>query len=98
MLIIGCGDIGLRIARRRDAGSVRHGVMKPRYSPGSSIWASIRPWLFLRPESGPPRLIYLSTSGVYGDHRGGWVTEASPVKPLTKRASRRLSAERQLQD
>ncbi len=44
----------------------------------------------------PRRLVYLSTSGVYGDCGGAWVTEARPVHPQTERALRRVDAERQI--
>lgn len=37
---------------------------------------------------------YLSTTGVYGDHGGGWVDEATPVAPNTERGARRAEAER----
>ena len=40
------------------------------------------------------RLIYISTTGVYGDHRGGKVSEATPVNPQSERAQRRVDAER----
>ncbi|MDZ4867137.1 MAG: SDR family oxidoreductase [Alphaproteobacteria bacterium] len=36
---------------------------------------------------------YLSTTGVYGDHQGGWVDEATPVTPSNERAKRRIAAE-----
>jgi len=36
---------------------------------------------------------YLSTTGVYGDHQGGWVDEDTPLKPSTKRGQMRVSAE-----
>ncbi|GER01741.1 NAD(P)-dependent oxidoreductase [Iodidimonas gelatinilytica] len=36
---------------------------------------------------------YLSTSGVYGDHGGGWVDETTPPAPISRRAVRRLMAE-----
>jgi hypothetical protein len=36
---------------------------------------------------------YLSTTGVYGDHGGGWVDESTPRAPLTERARRRVEAE-----
>ena len=36
---------------------------------------------------------YLSATGVYGDHGGGWVTEESPLTPNTGRGARRLAAE-----
>ena len=38
---------------------------------------------------------YLSTTGVYGDHRGGWVDENTPLKPTTERGIKRVLAERQ---
>lgn len=39
-------------------------------------------------------LAYLSTTGVYGDHQGGWVdAQSTPVTPLTERARRRVAAE-----
>ena len=38
---------------------------------------------------------YLSTTGVYGDHRGGWVDENTPLKPTTERGIKRLLAEQQ---
>lgn len=36
---------------------------------------------------------YLSTTGVYGDHEGDWVTEDSPLEPSTERGQRRVVAE-----
>ena len=36
---------------------------------------------------------YLSTTGVYGDAKGGWVDESSPLKPATKRGQMRVAAE-----
>ncbi|WP_166417373.1 SDR family oxidoreductase [Cochlodiniinecator piscidefendens] len=36
---------------------------------------------------------YLSTTGVYGDHQGGWVDEMTPLVPSTKRGQLRLEAE-----
>jgi len=38
-------------------------------------------------------LAYLSTTGVYGDHKGGWVGENTPLTPGTKRGKMRLEAE-----
>ena len=38
---------------------------------------------------------YLSTTGVYGDHDGGWVDEDSPLTPATKRGQLRVMAETQ---
>lgn len=44
----------------------------------------------------PARFIYISTSGVYGDCRGAWVTEETPANPQTGRSRRRWSAEQAL--
>ena len=41
----------------------------------------------------PGTLVYGSTSGVYGDQQGRWVSEATPVQPPTPRAGRRVDAE-----
>ena len=46
-----------------------------------------------RPES---RMVYMSTTGVYGDRAGGWVSETTPVQPTTPRARRRVDAEQQI--
>ncbi|MBI3445336.1 MAG: SDR family oxidoreductase [Magnetospirillum sp.] len=43
----------------------------------------------------PGWLGYLSTTGVYGDHGGGWVDEATPANPSLDRSRRRLAAETQ---
>lgn len=37
---------------------------------------------------------YLSTTGVYGDHKGGWVDETTPVHPNNERLKRRVEAEK----
>lgn len=44
----------------------------------------------------PHRLLYISTSGVYGDWGGKWVREHYPVNPHNDRAWRRLDAENQI--
>ncbi len=44
----------------------------------------------------PHKIVYISTSGVYGDHQGGWVDEDTPPNPQTARARARLDAESQL--
>ncbi|MBY0137604.1 SDR family oxidoreductase [Paracoccus yeei] len=41
----------------------------------------------------PAWLGYLSTTGVYGDHRGGWVDEDTPLTPSTRRGHERVQAE-----
>jgi nucleoside-diphosphate-sugar epimerase len=44
----------------------------------------------------PRRVVYVSTSGVYGDCRGARVDESAPLAPQTPRARRRVDAERRL--
>ena len=44
----------------------------------------------------PQRLVYISTSGVYGDCEGRLVDETQALNPQTERALRRVDAERQL--
>lgn len=46
----------------------------------------------------PAWLGYLSTTGVYGDHQGGWVTEDTPLVPSTKRGEARVAAEAEWMD
>jgi nucleoside-diphosphate-sugar epimerase len=43
------------------------------------------------------RIVYISTSGVYGNCDGAWVNEDRPVNPGTERARRRVDAESRLQ-
>lgn len=38
---------------------------------------------------------YLSTTGVYGDRDGAWVSEETPIRPTTIRGTRRAKAEHQ---
>jgi len=45
----------------------------------------------------PERIVYISTSGVYGDCGGVLVDETRAVNPQTARARRRVDAERQLE-
>jgi len=40
---------------------------------------------------------YLSTTGVYGNHDGGWVDETTPLTPGTRRGRHRVLAESQWQ-
>ncbi|HHS83592.1 MAG TPA: SDR family oxidoreductase, partial [Gammaproteobacteria bacterium] len=54
-------------------------------------------WLnSLTSENFPQKIIYISTTGVYGDQRGAWVDENTPPQPQTARAKRRLDAEQKL--
>lgn len=46
----------------------------------------------------PRSLVYISTSGVYGDHQGAHIAETAPLRTASPRARRRLAAERLLRD
>ena len=49
-----------------------------------------------RGRSLPQRVVYISTSGIYGDCGGVLVDETRPAHPMTDRAMRRVDAERVL--
>lgn len=46
----------------------------------------------------PQRLVYISTTGVYGDCGGAEIDETHPCRALSARAQRRVDAERRLRD
>ena len=137
LLIVGCGDVGLRVARligkrvrvialTSSAGRIgelrSQGVAPvtgnlderatlarlagvatrvvhlapPTSEPGDSWWRDMRTVALLRAlrrRLPPTSLVYGSTSGVYGDYSGQWVSEAMPARPSTPRAQRRADAE-----
>ncbi len=43
--------------------------------------------------SPPNRIVYISTTGVYGDAKGAWVDEKSEINPLSRNAKNRVVAE-----
>lgn len=136
ILIIGCGDVGLRVADQlpprvrvialtsspqRVPELRRHGVTplqgnldKPQSlarlaglathvlhlaPPAGEGWQDPRTQALLRKLRGralPNRLVYSSTSGVYGDCGGAWVSEVRPLGASTQRAQRRVHAESQV--
>ena len=53
--------------------------------------------LALERRDAPRRVVYLSTSGVYGDCGGALVDEARPPNPRTPRGRRRADAEMHLE-
>jgi nucleoside-diphosphate-sugar epimerase len=87
---------------------------KPGQSAGSAVWAASHVLISVPPDGlGDPVLRhhaediaqsraewigYLSTIGVYGDHRGAWVDELTPTAPLSERSRRRAHAEQQWLD
>ncbi|WP_045227000.1 SDR family oxidoreductase [Methyloterricola oryzae] len=57
----------------------------------SALLASINPPHY------PMKLVYISTSGVYGDCQGAWIDETHPLNAKSERARRRVAAEELLQ-
>ena len=136
-MIIGCGDVGLRLARvlkgRRRIyaltrshdrfallraagvmpvpgdldhpqslariGGLAHDVVHLAPPPSSGISDSRTTNLITALAKGgslPQRLVYISTSGVYGDCGGAIVDETRRTHPASDRAKRRTDAERQV--
>ena len=136
LLIVGCGDVGLRVARLvakrwrvlaltssagrvealRAAGVVplRGDLDRPETlarlagladavlhlaPPAPSGAQDMRTAHLVRALARSPRLrrlVYGSTSGVYGDAGGAWIDETRPARPATDRARRRVDAEQRL--
>ena len=133
LLIVGCGDIGLRVAallrgrwrllaltsdpnrvaRLREAGIVpllgnldqaatlrrlaglADAVLHLAPPPGDGTTdPRTRALLQALAQRGRlARMVYASTSGVYGDCGGAWVDETRALRPQTARAQRRVDAE-----
>jgi nucleoside-diphosphate-sugar epimerase len=139
VLIVGCGDVGVRVARllqarggkvaalaRTDAATARLRGFGISPVPGdldepaslASLPVAGKLLFYLAPPPGggsadtrmrnfcaavdleraPAKVVYVSTSGVYGDCGGAWVTEETPPNPQTSRAQRRLDAETALRE
>lgn len=131
-LIVGCGDTGLRVARRlRECGQTVCAVVRSIESRDALAAEGLASsaldldaeitlpeadqvlWFAPPPERGstdprirrwlsglthePRRIVYISTSGVYGDCQGRWIDETEPCHPKTDRGRRRLDAELALQ-
>ena len=146
LLIIGCGDVGMRVARdafarggtskgiklmalNRSADkitSLRQQGVQPLYgdldaaktlsrfaglathvlylAPPAAESSEDQAWWrdrrmermvqALSRRSLPASFVYASTSGVYGDCRGQWISETRSVAPATPRGQRRANAER----
>lgn len=45
-------------------------------------------------ENPPKQLVYTSSTGVYGDHDGGWVDESTLIEPTTEKTRVLVNAER----
>lgn len=136
VLIVGCGDVGLRVARqlvprvqllaltstaarvpemralgiRALVGNLDRPATIARLSglatrvihlapPPSEGWSDTRTHTLvrsLRLRQSPVCTVYGSTSGVYGDCSGDWVSETRTVDPHTPRAHRRVDAENRM--
>ena len=138
VLIVGCGDVGRRVAlAERAAGAVVtalarstasaaqlealglqvvHGDLDRPESLAALPTASALIYYFAPPpatgdrdlrlcnflnaiaaQTLPERVVLISTSGVYGDCQGDWVSEDRTPHPDSDRGRRRVDAERQLQ-
>ena len=64
--------------------------------PRGSADSRLRRWLDSTPQL--ERLVYISTSGVYGDCDGRWIDEDESLKPQSDRGKRRLDAETALRE
>ncbi len=136
LLIVGCGDVGLRVLRLL---APRWRVLALTSTPGRApllrslgavpvpgnlddaaslrrVGALADAVLHLAPPPGQGptdprtrallralavggrvrRVVYASTSGVYGDRHGAWLDETAAVQPTTDRARRRVDAEAQV--
>ncbi|MDZ4202989.1 MAG: SDR family oxidoreductase [Gallionella sp.] len=92
-----CGDLDERASLLRIAGigqTVLH--LAPPPNRGGQDGRTRNLLAVLSRAFAPQRLIYLSTSGVYGDCAGERIDETRPVNPQTARAQRRLDAEKQI--
>lgn len=138
IFIVGCGDVGLRVAERwKKQGVMLSALARSSESAACLFQQGITPitgdldaaetlqnlplsgaWIYYfapPPLSGvvdsrmqafistlqsaktaPLGVVYISTSGVYGDCQGAWVDEDAALAPVTDRSKRRLDAEQQL--
>lgn len=136
ILIVGCGDVGLRVGRRLRGRAKVYGLVRNPARAEELRAAGIVPvpgdlddrrslvrlagladWVLhfapppaegetdprtrrliaaLSLSSLPRGLVYVSTSGVFGDCRGEEVAETRPARPHNARAKRRWDAERHL--
>jgi nucleoside-diphosphate-sugar epimerase len=139
VFIVGCGDIGRRVARlyREKGASVSALIRSPEKAAAlealgirtmvadlddpttlTGLTTAGATLFYLAPPPGgghqdprvrnfcaaivtgaePARVIYMSTSGVYGDCGDTVVTEETPARPQTARGKRRLDAETVFQE
>lgn len=91
------GDLDERRSLRRLAGLAQVVLhLAPPEGPGARDGRTRNLLATLAQGTLPTRLVYISTSGVYGDCAGAWVSETQPLRAQTRRAMLRISAERQI--
>lgn len=91
------GDLDHRASLRRLAGlasHILHCAPPPGHGQGDTRTANLLAALAAR--SLPRHLVYISTTGVYGDCGGARVDESHPSQPQSTRAQRRQAAEQGL--
>jgi nucleoside-diphosphate-sugar epimerase len=95
---IGAPKVVTRLAGGGSHTTARRGttesVIVPERPPRAAWHRRWQPGMLRQPS--PVRIVYMSTTGVYGDCDGALVDETRPVRPVNARAVRRASAERQL--
>jgi nucleoside-diphosphate-sugar epimerase len=102
VLILGCGYTGQRVAARflaRGAnviGTHRDSDIRQAVTPGVLVLHSVPPPANVLDALGdaPSRVVYLSTTGVYGSAQ--FVDENTPVDPSSERARLRLAEEQRV--
>ncbi|HEV3104983.1 MAG TPA: NAD-dependent epimerase/dehydratase family protein [Trinickia sp.] len=88
----------IRAARPSLAAATRRSKRRVRRLLASSdkTYIVTEPPVAAGPARSPVRLVYASTTGVYGDCGGALIDETRPVHPTNARAKRRVAAERLL--
>jgi nucleoside-diphosphate-sugar epimerase len=89
-------DLDLPRARARLRGIAANILVLAPASREGDRDARSRRLLALLAGGGRRRMVYVSTSGVYGDRAGAWTDETVTPRPSTDRARRRLDAENRL--
>ena len=94
------GDLGLLESLNGDLSAHCKGADVYYFAPPPSV-GSTDPYIqnflvVLTAKNLPAKFVLISTTAVYGDCQGKWITEEQPVNPQTDRGLRRLDAENTL--
>ncbi len=88
------GDLDQGPSLKRLAGWAQRVVhLAPPPGEGLNDPRTVRLLQALSARTRPAQLVYVSTTGVYGDAQGEWVRETRALNPQTERAQRRVHAE-----